>query len=255
MNLLPTEKSKPKGSLAEFTLFIYGPPKVGKTTFASGFPDAVFLATESGHNALSIFKSDIDNWEKFLGACRELAEGKHGFRNIIIDTIDNLYHLCRAYVCEKHKIEHEADMPYGKGYALIMNEFTRVLTKLSMLPYGLVLVSHSMVQEIQTRTGTIHKIVPSMPEKPRKLILGMADLILFFDQEIVRGEDSQQSIHRVIRTQPSPNYEAGDRTGRLPEVLDLDYEAFVRAFNRTAASNAKASRPPRKTTNEWRIRQ
>ncbi|HPQ70558.1 MAG TPA: AAA family ATPase [bacterium] len=44
------------------------------------------LATEAGHNALSVFKIDIDNWEKFLDACRELAEGNHDFRTIVIDS-------------------------------------------------------------------------------------------------------------------------------------------------------------------------
>jgi hypothetical protein len=88
--------------------------------------------------------------------------------------------------------------------------------KLSMLPYGLVLISHATVQEIQTRTGAMHKVVPSLPDKPRKLVLGMADMILFFDQDIVRADDGKQTIRRVIRTQPNPGYEAGDRTGRLP---------------------------------------
>ena len=240
--ILPKEKSKPKSELSEFTIFGYGMPKIGKTTFAAGFPDAVFLATEAGHNALSIFKVDLPDWDAFLEACRELAEGKHGFRNIIIDTVDNLWLLCRNHICAKNKIEHEGDLAYGKGYALILNEFARVLMKLSMLPYGLVLISHATVQEIQTRTGAMHKIVPSLPEKPRKLILGMADMILFFDQDIVRTDDGKQSIRRVIRTQPNPNYEAGDRTGRLPDVIDLDYRRFVEAFGRPAPTAANSNK-------------
>ena len=35
----------------------------------------------------------------------------------------------------------------------------------------------------------------------------------------------------MIRTKPSLYYEAGDRTGRLPETLDLDYPTFIEAFN------------------------
>jgi len=240
--MLPKEKSKPKTELTEFTIFGYGMPKIGKTTFAAGFPDAIFLATEAGHNALSIFKVDLPDWEAFLEACRELAEGKHSFRNIIIDTVDNLWLLCRNHICAKNKIEHEGDLAYGKGYALILNEFARVLMKLSMLPYGLVLISHATVQEIQTRTGAMHKVVPSLPDKPRKLVLGMADMILFFDQDIVRADDGTQTIRRVIRTQPSPNYEAGDRTGRLPEVIDLDYRKFVEAFGRPAPTTANPNK-------------
>ena len=57
------------------------PIRSNKATFASGFPDAVFLATESGHNALSIYKVDLPDWEAFLNTCRELVEGKHSFQH------------------------------------------------------------------------------------------------------------------------------------------------------------------------------
>jgi hypothetical protein len=58
----------------------------------------------------------------------------------------------------------------------------------------------------------------------------------------------------VIRTKPSLFYEAGDRTGRLPETLDLDFGSFLEAFNaptaaksaaKSAAKPAQASKPAR----------
>ena len=241
--ILPKEKSKPKTDLSDFTIFLYGPPKAGKSSWASTFPDAVFLATEAGLNSLSTHKVDVDVWETLLEACREFAEGKHKFKTLILDTVDNAWFLCRRYICEKYKVDYEGDLSFGKGHSLVLNEFTRVITKLSMLPYGLVLISHASIQEIQTRTGVTHKTIPSLPEKPRKLILGLADMILFCDLETVRADDGKQVIRRVIRTQPSPNYEAGDRTGRLPEVIDLDYRKFVEAFGRPAPTTAT----PKKT--------
>ena len=243
--LLPKEKSKPKTELSDFNIYCYGHPKGGKSTWASGFPNAVFLATEAGLNALSAFKVDIDHWEKFLEACNELAVGQHDFKNIIVDTADNAWFLCRRYICEKYKVDYEGDLSFGKGHSLVLNEFTRVITKLSMLPYGLVLISHASIQEIQTRTGAKHKTVPSLPEKPRKLILGLADMILYCDLETVSLPDGKQTIRRVIRTQPHPSYEAGDRTGRLPDVIDLDYDAFVRAFTGNGAPDAKPKSTPK----------
>jgi hypothetical protein len=127
-------------------------------------------------------------------------------------------------------VEHESDLPYGKGYALILTEFQRVLTKLSHLPFGLVMISHAELEEVKTRTGSYHKAVPALREKPRKVILGMADLILYCDMETVSGPDGQPVMRRVMRTKPSPYFEAGDRTGRLPETIDLNYDAFVAAF-------------------------
>ena len=181
----------------------------------------------------------IDSWPTFLTACNELAAGDHGFRTVIIDTIDNLWLLCQQHVCGKHKVEHESDLPYGKGYALILNEFQRVLTKLSHLPLGLLMISHAEMEEVKTRTGSYHKAVPSLRDKPRKVVLGMADLVLFCDLETVPGPDGQPALRRVMRTKPSPYWEAGDRTGRLPETIDLDYRR-VRGRLRSAAQPCPA---------------
>jgi hypothetical protein len=43
----------------------------------------------------------------------------------------------------------------------------------------------------------------------------------------------------VIRTKPSLYYEAGDRTGRLPETIDLDYRKFLEAFQAAAGASPK----------------
>ncbi|HPQ70611.1 MAG TPA: ATP-binding protein [bacterium] len=245
--LLPKQKTEPLTELSDFNIFCYGHPKGGKSTWASGFPNAIFLATEAGLNALSTYQVNIDCWEKLLEACNELASGNHDFKNIIVDTVDNAWFYCRRYICEKHKVDFEGDLSYGKGHSLVLNEFTRVINKMSMLDFGLILISHATVQEIQTRTGPKHKTVPSLPEKPRKLILGLADMILYCDLETVSGPDGKQSIRRVMRTQPHPGYEAGDRTGRLPEVIDLNYDAFVRAFNGKPASEPKSQSTTKKT--------
>jgi hypothetical protein len=59
----------------------------------------------------------------------------------------------------------------------------------------------------------------------------MADMVLFCDLEVVAGDNGEQRMRRVIRTKPSLYYEAGDRTGRLPETLDLDFGKFRESFN------------------------
>ena len=208
---------------------------VHNSSWCSQADSALFLATEPGLNALDVYQAPIQSWDQLLAAGSEIAEGKHSFKTIVIDTIDNAYRMCAEHVCAKFKIEHESDLGYGKGWALINNEFHRVLTKLAFLPYGLYLVSHSVEREIETRTGKYTRIVPTLPDKARKIVLGMVDLILYCDLEAVTDEEGKVSYRRVMRTKPSPHYEAGDRTGRLPETIDLDFTKFTEAFNRPAA--------------------
>ena len=231
MPLLPTAKTAPKPDLADLTVLMYGQTKSGKSEFCSHTESALFLATEPGLNALDVFQVPIQGWDDLLAACAEIVAGQHAFKTIIIDTVDNAYKFCADYILKKFKVEHESDLGYGKGYALINNEFQRVLTKLAFLPYGLFLVSHSREIEVETRTGKYTRVVPTLPDKARKIVLGMVDMVLYCDLEVRPGLNGEDGTRRVIRTKPSLYYEAGDRTGRLPETLELDYPTFIEAFN------------------------
>ncbi|MEN6521138.1 MAG: ATP-binding protein [Armatimonadota bacterium] len=235
--LLPAEKTPQRSDLADLTVLVYGPTKIGKSTWCSKAEGALFLSTEPGLNSLEVFQVPIRSWDELLTACGEIAEGDHGFKTVIIDTIDNAYRMCADYVCRKFKVEHEADLSYGKGYALVQGEFQRVLNKLAFMPYGLFLVSHSQNIEVETRTGKYTKTVPTLPEKARKIVLGLVDMILYCDIESTPGPDNRVIARRVMRTKPSLYYEAGDRTGRLPEVIDLDFERFSQAFNASSGDN------------------
>lgn len=238
--MLPTVKTPAKRNLTDLTVLLYGNTKSGKTSWCAQAEDALFFATEPGLNALEVYQVPIKNWEDLLAAGAEVAEENHSFKTVIIDTIDNAFKMCSEYICKKAKIDHESDLGYGKGYALINNEFQRVLTKLAFLKQGLFLVSHAQEKQFETRTGNYTRVVPTLPDKARKIVLGMVDLILYADIEPTQGPDGKWTYRRVLRTKPSQQYEAGDRTGKLPPTIDFDYRAFVEAFDNHV--NGKASK-------------
>ena len=234
--MLPKSKTKSRTSIADLSALVYGPSKIGKSSWCSNADKALFLATEPGLNSLEVFQSPITCWDDLLQACADIAEGKHDFKTIVIDTVDIAYRMCSDYVCKKFKIEHESDLGYGKGYALINNEFQRVLNKLAFLPYGLIMISHSQQKEIETRTGKHTRTIPTLPEKARKMVTGLVDLILFCDLDMTTGTDGKPIYQRVMRTKPSLSYDAGDRTGRLPDMIPLDFAEFIKAFNGQATN-------------------
>jgi hypothetical protein len=224
--MLPQAKTPPRQALEDFTILIYGPPKIGKSTLASQFDNPLFLATEAGLNSLEVYQVPIATWEDFLTACKEIAAGKHDFKTVIVDTVDNLFKACSEYIRKKNNIQHESDLDWGKGWGLVKDEFARALTKLSLLPYGLVMISHSDFVEIKTRTATITKAVPTLQKSAREVVLKMCDIILYVESTVTdKGE------MRIMRTKPSENWEAGDRTRRLPVILPLDYQSFYNAFH------------------------
>jgi hypothetical protein len=247
MSLLPTQKTPPKPNLSDQMIVLVGPRKFGKSEFCSRAEDAIFLNTDGGLNSLEVYQVTIPTWDRFLGACAEIAEGNHPFKTIVIDTIDDAYRLCEEYICERHKIEHESDLPYGKGYALVNNEFYRVLNKLLMLPQGLIAISHAQTIEVETRTGKITRSIPTLREKVAEIVLGKADIVLFCDYESAPGPDGRPTTRRVLRTKPTIYYEAGDRTRRLPETIEFDYGKFVAAFEAgrpTSPTNASTPASP-----------
>lgn len=223
--MLPTKKREPIKDLSQEIIFIYGLPKIGKSSFASCFSNAVFLSTEKGLNHLEVYEVEIKRWLDFLTALDDLEKDPKDFKTVIIDTADNLFMFCQEWVYQKYNIRHESDLEWGKGWAMVEKEFRRQLTRLSKIrTLGLVLVSHSEQRDIKKRgIGEPETIIThTLPNKARKLISGMADMILFFEVD--------DKGNRVIRTKPTTGYEAGDRTGRLPGTLPLNYEAFLKAY-------------------------
>jgi hypothetical protein len=231
--VLPTEKTKPKTDLKDYTILLYGEPKIGKSTWASEFPDTLFLATEPGLNALECYQIPISTWEEFLEACKVIATSKHQFKTIVIDTIDNLAKFCSDYICRKNNILHESDLEWGKGWSMVSGEFLRVLTKLALLPYGLVMISHAETVEIKTRTIKYNKDVPTLSKSFRKIVLEMADLILYAHTVQRKDKEGNQEEARVLETRASENWEAGNRTTfkQLPGTLDFSYQEFINAWN------------------------
>ena len=51
INLLNLQPHKVSRDLSGYITFLYGPAKVGKTTFGSKMPGALLLAFERGYNA------------------------------------------------------------------------------------------------------------------------------------------------------------------------------------------------------------
>lgn len=228
---LPSTPTPPRRRLEDFVILLYGPPKIGKSTWASQMKKPLFLACEAGLRSIEAYEVPIDSWSTFLEAAALIAKGDHDFCTIVVDTVDNLYTYCADHIFRQHGIHHESDLEWGKGWDLVATEFLRALTKLSLLPYGLVLISHAEDKEIKTRTHTITKTVPSLPKRARRIVLNMADMILYAHMAHVGDREE-----RIVWTQPSEQFEAGDRTGRLPAQLPLDFNEFRKYFDDEEAS-------------------
>ena len=220
---LPTKKTLAKMNLSDHVILIYGDPGVGKSSFCAGFPNALFFATEPGLTSLDTYEVPITSWPDFLGACAEVAEGNHDFKTIVIDTIDNLYDHCVQYIEQRNGVEDIGDLAYGKGYRLVKEEFSRAITKLASLPYGLILTSHVIEMELKKSGGERTRAIPSMNKRAFEFVNKFVGLIFYATAR--RDDDGWK---RVLYTKPTANFIAKDRLTILPNVIEMPFNMATR---------------------------
>lgn len=220
----PSQPTIEGASMSELMWFLYGPPGIGKTTFFSKIKGALFLYTDPGLRFVRAFKHPIGDWKQFRSYVNELVTRRPSqYSIIVIDTIDLLFNMCSKHVCRKRGIEHMSDEGFGKGYDLVKSEFAEVIQKLAILPYGVAFISHSKEVEIRGRTQKTSKIVPTLSNQARSIIIPMCDIMAYagYEEEAADRTDAE----RCLIFAPSETLEAKDRTNLLPEKCDLSYEA------------------------------
>jgi len=238
---LPKKKRKVSFNMSDHIILVYGPPGVGKTTWASRFPDALFLATEDGQRAVECYHVEVNDWKDFVAATK-LIRGKEGkrFRTIIIDIVDNLYKFAQDAACAKLGIEHPADKDWGKGWEATRDLFKKGISALTSTGKGLILISHSMEREVKTRALSITKTMPSFSRGAAKVIEPMAGIIVYAGCKWVKNKKTDEKEEkRYAIVKPQESLEAKDRTGRLPTALPLDGDLFQEVFEKGGTGKKK----------------
>ena len=154
---LPTMLSVPSDNLGDYSWLIYGTKKIGKTSLAGQFEDALFMMFEPGGKALSIYQVDCSSWEKALGYLalleKQCKQGLLKYRTIVIDTGFEAFQKCFTFVCDKENIEYPRMDNFGKDWRKIGNEFRSFHNRIAGLSVGLVVLCHEKLKESMTRTG------------------------------------------------------------------------------------------------------
>ncbi len=226
---LPTKISSGIAKISSTRILIYGPPKIGKSTLASGWPNSLFLTTEKRHDTLKIYPKPIKSWEHFKDVVKVIVKGKHNFETIVIDTVDLLFKLCSDTVCENLGIDHVSDEAWGKGYDMIANEFEREINKLFLTNYGIIFISHTKTQDLTNTSGKYTKIVPTLSNIGRRVLLPKVSIIGYMKLKSVKIDKNQYEEKRIISFEPSEYIEAGDGDGYLPKELPV-YKDAVKTY-------------------------
>ena len=212
-------------------LLLYGKPKTGKTTMASRFPKNLLIAFEKGYNAIDGIKAvDINKWSEFRQVLRQLEkpEAQAMYDTITIDTTTIAYEMCEQFVCSQNGVQSIRDIPWGQGWTLVKKEFETCLRKITMLGYGLVLISHIEMRKEKTADDSeIEILAPSMPKRCYEVVNQIVDIIGYIATEW----DDEGNSHRWLYTRQTPTVMAGSRFPYLAPKIKLGYDELVKAIN------------------------
>lgn len=220
----------------------YGPEGIGKSTFASRFPNAVFIDTEGSTKDMDVARLPRpSSWEYLLQEIQYVKDNPSVCGSLIIDTVDWAEQLCVEHICDKHHKDGIESFGYGTGYVYTKEEFGRFLNKLEDLVeigINVVLTAHAHIKKFEQpdEMGAYDrwelKLGKKTSSQTAPLVKEWADMLLFVNYKTYsvavddKGKKHKgQGGKRIMYTSHHPCWDAKNRYG-LPDECDFDYSVI-----------------------------
>lgn len=241
--------------LSGYITYIYGAPKVGKTSLGADMPKPLLLAFERGYNALAgIIAQDISSWSEIKQVVRELKkpENKESFSTIIVDTVDVAAIQCEKYICGQNGVNALGEIPYGQGWTLLKKEFEEVFRSIAQLGYAVYFIAHYKEGSFKKSDGSEFSIIrPSVSDTYNRIIENMADIYGYMYADTTDGVTTRKIR---LRSQDG-SVTCGCRFKHMVEEVPANYDALVKALNDAidAAAKEKGAEFVTNEKNEFKV--
>lgn len=235
-------------------IMIYGSEGVGKSSYAAGAPNAIFIQTEDGLGEIDCRKFPLaHSLSEVIAELTALRDEAHEFQTVVIDSADWLERIIFDEVCREFGVRsiEKADGGYGKGYTHALTHWRKVVNLLQELRdkrgMMVILVAHAKVERFEDPENAAYdRYTPRLHKHAASLIAEWVDAVLFANKKFRVSKDSSDRAiaapigadggERVIRTVGSPACIAKNRYG-LPSEIPLSWQAFIEAYQKVEAKN------------------
>lgn len=258
---------------APVKVVLYGPEGIGKSTFASQFPDPIFIDAEGGTKQLDVRRLPRPtSWAMLLDEVAEIRKGNIPCTTLVLDTADWAEALCIQSICAKAKVDGLEGFGYGKGYVYAKEAFAKLLDELEEVVAGgrnVVVLAHAMIAKFEQpdAVGNYDRWQMKTTKQVAPLLREWCDMLLFANYKTVveksgsspNAKNKASGGRRVLYTTHHPCWDAKNRFG-LADELPLDYQAIAAIIPGKSApapaerpilmedEPANPTLPPRKTT-------
>lgn len=245
---------------------VYGTEGIGKSTFASCFPDPLFIDTEGSTGELDVARfAAPTSWQMLLSEIQYVISNKP-CKTLVIDTADWAERLCARNLCAIRGWSGIEDAGYGKGYVYLAEEFGKMLNLLEdVISAGInvTITAHAKINKFEQpdELGAYDRWELKLEKKTAPMLKEWADMILFANYltySIAVDKEGKkrkaQGGKRVMYTTHHPCWDAKNRYG-LDEQLPFEFSAIAHVFGYAEPQQVTAPQINPKTEQETMLHQ
>ena len=227
---------------------VYGPPGVGKSTWAAGAPKPIFIQTEDGADQIGVDRFPLcRTFDDAMECLRALGREGHDYQTVVLDSADWLERLAEAKVAADYNATSIDDtgvkaFGYGKGRELAASLVSMFVKSLDWLrdnkDMAVIIIGHSEVKRFDNPLGNAYdRYQPRLYKASLATVIEWSDALLFAGYEtFTRTDDTGRKDRvvgvgdgrRILYTDERPGHLAKNRYSLAPK-LDLTYAAFDKA--------------------------
>ena len=240
-------KGKQKSAIR---LCCYGSEGIGKSTFASQFPEPLFIDIEGGTKQLDVARlPQPETWGDLIEEIDAVIDEPDCCQTLVIDTIDRAEVLLTNQILKDSGVDsiEKVGGGYGKGYTALaerfQKDFLNRLDRLIAKNVNVVLIAHAMMRKLESpdeppydrwELKTSKKVAPLVKE--------WSDILAFMNYDVMVVEENGRNkakgkAKRMIHFNHKPTYDAKNRYG-LPDDAPLSFDVLKKVY--------EGSVPPRK---------
>lgn len=253
------------GSGLPSRVILHGTEGIGKSSFGAHAPSPIFLQSRGETGLETLIDSglvsptphfpEMQSWEDVLAALVELRNGEHGFKTLVVDTLNGLEKLCHDYILRTDFGGNAGKFTaYGAGFKAAYPEWRRLFPLIDEIrshrKMGIICLAHTKISNFKNpESDNYDRYTVDMSAECWGEAHKWADAVLFANYVVVvdQNRKGRGGRQRVIYTTRTAAHDAKNRLN-LPETIAMgtngaeswaSFSAAIKA-GRAAAANRKS---------------